>query len=210
VAVYFGQQAAFTSRTPTRAIPTQTVTPVPIPSPPPKKSNTAAIAGGAVGGVAALALVIGIIFFFLRKNKRNQSAQIIPMPAPVQPDVSSPQSPAPQYTSDAKYAVSRTGSATPMASPGLTSHSPAQSYSHSYSQSLPHTTPPPMQPIQPNHPTYHPAHAPAVPMEYYPPPDGSRPNLAHLSSSEMPTVRSPPSSSGIVQPWPARSNRAEE
>jgi hypothetical protein len=90
VGVYFGQQAQYSLRTPTRALPTQTATPRSTPVPPPgKKSNIGAIAGGTVGGFAALTLAIAIIFFYLRKRKRNQPAHAAPMPAPVNTDVSS-------------------------------------------------------------------------------------------------------------------------
>lgn len=178
---YFGQLAPFASRTPTRALPTQTAIPVIPVTPPGKKSNTGAIAGGVVGGVAALALAAGLIFFLLRKRKGNQPPQ--PTPAPTHTDYSSVQSPESNYATEAKFAVVNPTYTSPVRSPNLSSHSPVHSYAHS----PPYSTPPPAQPTQP---TYHPAHAPE-PTEYYPPPDGSRPNLAHLASSEMPTVRSP-------------------
>lgn len=39
-----------------------------------KKSNTGAIVGGAVGGVLGLALICVLIFFLMRRKKRNQTA----------------------------------------------------------------------------------------------------------------------------------------
>lgn len=63
------------TRTPTRSIPS-TATSTPTPSHH-SSSNAGAIAGGTVGGVVGLALLLGLVYFFLRRrrNKRNQSAQ---------------------------------------------------------------------------------------------------------------------------------------
>ncbi|ERF71595.1 hypothetical protein EPUS_00584 [Endocarpon pusillum Z07020] len=182
VATYFGQLAPNSSRTPTRAIPTQTAIPVVPVTPPSKKRNIGAIVGGAVGGVAVLAFAAGLIFFFLRRRRSNQQPQ--PTPVPTATDYSSVQSPISKYATESKFTVVDPNYTTPVLSPNLSSHSPVHSNAHSQ----PYSTPPPVQTTQP---MYHPAHAPE-PIEYYPPPDGSRPNLAHLGSSEMPTIRSPP------------------
>ncbi len=203
VGVYFGQQAAFVSRTPTRAIPTQTATVVPVPvNPGGKKSNIGAIVGGTVGGIAVLLLAIGLVFFCLKKRKRHQQAQVGSAPAPGQTNVAYPPSPTSGYASEAKFSVVGPASTTQVGSPNLSSHSPVHSYTHP----SPYTTPPP---VPSTSPTYHPAHAPA-PMEYYPPPDGSRPNLAYVGRHEMPAVKSPHQSTNIVQPWPKRSGRGDD
>lgn len=178
---YFAQLAPNSSRTPTRAIPTQTAIPVVPVTPPPKKRNIGAIVGGVVGGVAALALAAGLIFFFLRKRKRNE--QPPPTPAPIYTDYSSVQPPASNYATESKFTVVNPEYTSPGLSPNLSSHSPVHSNVHSPPYSTPTT-------VHTTQRTYHPAHDPE-PIEYYPPPDGTRPNLAHLGSSEMPTIRSP-------------------
>lgn len=178
MATYFGQLAPFASRTPTRVLPTQTVIPVPA-TPPSKKINIGAIVGGVLGGVAVLAA--GLIFFFLRKRKRNHQPQ--PTSTPTHTDYSSVQSPPSNFATKSKFTVVNPDYTSPVCSPNLSSHSPIHPYAHS----PPHSTPLPALHTQP---TYHPAHVPE-PMEHYPRPDGRRPNLAHLGSSEMPTVRSP-------------------
>ncbi|KAH7342668.1 hypothetical protein BKA65DRAFT_295561 [Rhexocercosporidium sp. MPI-PUGE-AT-0058] len=43
---------------------------------PPSSSNTGAIAGGVVGGVLGLALIAGLIFFFMRRRKRTAAAEL--------------------------------------------------------------------------------------------------------------------------------------
>jgi hypothetical protein len=180
VPVYFGQQASFGSRTPTRAIPTQTATinPVPTPvTPPAKRRSIGAIVGGTIGGTAALILPIGVAFFCLRKRKRNHHVHGDSIQAPAHTKASNLGSPTADYGSEATF-VAVGGH-----EPGSPVYSPAHSHTHSSSYPAPTKQ-------QVTAPMYHPAHAPS-PMEYYPPPDADRPNLFHLGSFEMPTVRSP-------------------
>ncbi len=194
VGVYFNQRASFTARTPTRAIPAQTAIPVPTRVPPPaQESNTGAIVGGVVGGIAALALAIGLILFFLRKRKRHQKVQEVTEPSHMHSELPASPSATSAYASEAKFSLLAPRASRPDHPADPTSHSPV----HSHDRSSPYTTPPPMQPTQP---AYHPAHAPE-PTEYYPPPDGNRPNIAQLSSYEMPTVKSPGSEPTVVRPW---------
>ncbi|KZM21117.1 hypothetical protein ST47_g7743 [Ascochyta rabiei] len=70
LSVYFGTTASAAPRTASKILPaaaTATST-----SQTKSKSNTGAIAGGVVGGVITLVAVIGIVFFCLRRRRRNK------------------------------------------------------------------------------------------------------------------------------------------
>ncbi|KIW89467.1 uncharacterized protein Z519_09623 [Cladophialophora bantiana CBS 173.52] len=158
LSVYFGEKAVFTSRTPTRALPTATATsPSPKPSPPSpsKKTNIGAIVGGAVAGTVALLLAIGIACLCVRRHKKaknnqpNPAAGATPVPGAAQPFP--PTSPRAQYVINEKHS-------TTVASPGSTSRvgSPSdQQHSSQYS------TPPPPPSQHPEYPSYYYAAAPA-------------------------------------------------
>jgi hypothetical protein len=193
VSVYFGEQASFTSRTPTRSIPTPTVSPTrpppPPPPPPPKPtpSHTGAIVGGVVGGVAFFILVFLLIWYCM-KRRRTQPNQV----------------PAAQSE---KYSVSSPGPPSTVGSPSLPGH---QVYPVYPRQSPPVGMPPP----QPEYPYYLPGYGPP-PMAYYPgyqfhpqpaypPVDNRPPEVARATSHEMPTVKSP-DVPDIIQPVPVRS-----
>jgi len=55
---------------PVGGAPTPSPSPSPAPEPESKKTNVGAIAGGVVGGVVGLALILGLIFFLLKRRKR--------------------------------------------------------------------------------------------------------------------------------------------
>ncbi|CAK7216023.1 hypothetical protein SCUCBS95973_002664 [Sporothrix curviconia] len=80
----------------TTPVPTTTIppgggssTPTPTPAPAKKSSNTGAIAGGVVGGVAGLALIGLAIFFILRRQRKN-SAMTPAAGAPGAPGAAAP------------------------------------------------------------------------------------------------------------------------
>jgi len=186
VSVYFGEQASFTSRTPTRFIPTPTVSPTPPPPPPPTPapSHTGAIVGGVIGGVAFLFFVFLLIWYCMRR-RRTQANQV----------------PAAQSE---KYSVSTPGPPSTVGSPSLPGQ---QEY---FRQLLPVEMPPP----QTGYPYYHPGYGPP-PMGYYPsyqfhpqpaypPVDNRPPDVARVTSHEMPTVKSP-DVPDIIKPMPVRS-----
>ena len=178
MSVYFGQKASFGSRTPTRAIPTQTATTTPPPmTPHAKRKNIGAIVGGTIGGLAAFTLLIGVAYFCLRKHKRKHRVpgDSIPATALTQTNVSKLGSPTTGYGSEATF----------VATVGHESRSPASSPVHSHTPSSSYPSPTKQQATPP---MFHPAHAPS-PMEYYPPPDSGRPQLFHPANFEMPTVR---------------------
>jgi hypothetical protein len=177
VSVYFNRTASFGSRTPTRAIPTQTADATRPAMPPAKGKNLGAIVGGTIGGLAALSLLIGVAFFCLRQHKRKHRAQADSIPATAQTNVSKLGSPTAGYGSEATF----------VAAVGHEPRSPASSPVHSHSPSSSYPSPTKQQATPP---MFHPAHAPS-PMEYYPPPDASRPNPFQPASFEMPTMRSP-------------------
>jgi len=139
-----------------------------------------------------LVVAIWALWFCLRRRKRNRQNEAPSAHAEV---ISAP-SPTHGYASEPKYSVvtSPHPSGT-VGSPDLSSYSPG----HSFTRPSPYTTPPP---VQSNYSSYHPAHAPQ-PMQYYPPPDASRPEGRQSQSHEMPTIRSP-EAANIVQPRPMR------
>jgi LPXTG-motif cell wall-anchored protein len=67
------QLSSTSSRASTSSSPTNTPTDTPLPQTSPT-SHTGAIAGGIVGGVCGVALVVGLVFFFVRRNKNRQSS----------------------------------------------------------------------------------------------------------------------------------------
>ncbi|KAK2734888.1 hypothetical protein FQN55_002457 [Onygenales sp. PD_40] len=93
------------SETPLPSEPTGTSQPTA--TPPPKKSNSGAIAGGVVGALAGIGIIAGIIFFLLRKQKKQQkhdrSFNVTPA-VPTAPGLysSSPSEPNYKQASDAK------------------------------------------------------------------------------------------------------------
>lgn len=73
-----------------------------------KKSNAGAIAGGVVGGVVGLALIAGLIFFLLRRNKKQKQAPSA-MYGPQGTVSEKPQGPTSQYTGDGSIMYSHGG-----------------------------------------------------------------------------------------------------
>lgn len=79
----FGGGAHSSSTTSTRSTASGTSgTSTPTPTPAAKKSNTGAIAGGVVGGVAGLALIALAVFFILRSQRKKNGIQGTPGAAP--------------------------------------------------------------------------------------------------------------------------------
>ncbi|OAP65479.1 hypothetical protein AYL99_01451 [Fonsecaea erecta] len=172
LSVYFGEKAVVSSRTPTRALPSATATPPPpTPTPthrPSKKTETGAIVGGTVGGVAALVLAIAIVWFCVRRYKKKKKAnQAGPATTPV-PGVAqafSPTSLQPQYVVE-KHS-------TTVGSPGSTTSrvgSPSDQL-HSSQYSTPPPPPPPTLMPHPDYPNYYyAATAPLPGQQQQPPP----------------------------------------
>ncbi|TEB26544.1 hypothetical protein FA13DRAFT_1019152 [Coprinellus micaceus] len=106
-----------------------------------KKSNAGAIAGGVVGGIVGLALIAGLIFFLLRRNKKQKQAPSAMYGS--QGTVSEkPQGPASQYTGDGSIMYSHGGIPAPQVyDPNNPATFPTGDGSMSYTQ-----TPPPGQP----------------------------------------------------------------
>lgn len=140
--VYFQQKANYAARTPTRVLPTTAQTG--------GKSNNGAIIGGAVAGVLAFLLLVGVtIFLWMRRRKRIRSADrpdmTQPHPAPpselsVRSSSIEPSQPSPSHPSThlpAYLEHKPTPSAITTTHPALVR--PLSSPVHSYS-----TTPPPM------------------------------------------------------------------
>lgn len=69
--VFFTRQASFSARSATRVIPTGTGTPSDNKS---GKTNVGAIAGGVVGGLAALIIILGLILLCLHRRKKALKA----------------------------------------------------------------------------------------------------------------------------------------
>jgi hypothetical protein len=213
VEVYFDSVASFTSRAPTRALPTQTVTPKPSPSPPHKsKTNIGAIAGGVAGGVLSLLLILLAWFCICRRSKRRQPSHPAPSSAKTEPSTSILTT---HYEIGDKPSILNSHTST---SRVTSSSNTSQPHSHQYSDSIqrspPYTTPPPIDPYHlhqyltpiqvpiPYYPppqersqqpqNHHPAHAP--PQPHFAPPETYRPGIERdrMGSYEMPAVRSPP------------------
>ncbi|KAJ8109048.1 hypothetical protein OPT61_g7738 [Boeremia exigua] len=84
--VYFQTSYTTVTRSATRPLPSSSSALVSPPSQPASKSNTGAIAGGVVGGVVALAGVIALAWFCLRRRrKQKQSTSPTTDVAPTQP-----------------------------------------------------------------------------------------------------------------------------
>ncbi|OAG07150.1 uncharacterized protein CC84DRAFT_1204726 [Paraphaeosphaeria sporulosa] len=73
LSVYFGRQATFSARSATRIVPSGTALPSETGSS--KKTNVGAIAGGVVGGLAALILILSLILFCLHRRKKSLKAK---------------------------------------------------------------------------------------------------------------------------------------
>ena len=209
--IYFQQQASFTARTATRALPTATTSPTPTPTPKKSSSNTGAIAGGVVGGVLGLALIAFVIWFCLRKRKQARSNReanttnshfggnnhVSQNPPSTGDGAGS------EYWSDPKFAV---------VSDSLAPHSHAgSSHPGSVGSPVPYYSaagsPPPMNPDG----TYgyvHPSQRGATTdMPYFPPPGENRHESDALRPAsnvqELPGVKSPVPSD-MYRPMPQR------
>ncbi|KAL9062554.1 MAG: hypothetical protein Q9157_008822 [Trypethelium eluteriae] len=71
LSVYFSRTPSFAARTATRPIPSSTGVGSGSSNSSSGSSNTGAIVGGVVGGIAGLALVIGFVWFCLRRRRRE-------------------------------------------------------------------------------------------------------------------------------------------
>lgn len=75
LSVYFQASYAAVSRSATRPLPSQSPTSSSQPERPVSRTNTGAIAGGVVGGVAVLAAIIALAWFCLRRRRNQKESQ---------------------------------------------------------------------------------------------------------------------------------------
>ncbi|KAF2840717.1 hypothetical protein M501DRAFT_1014715 [Patellaria atrata CBS 101060] len=71
--VYFSRIPSFSARSPTRTIPTSTASPTPTSRP--DKTNIGAIAGGTIGGIISLILLLTLLWLCIKRRKTKQSKQ---------------------------------------------------------------------------------------------------------------------------------------
>ncbi len=207
--VYFSASYPSSSRSATRPIPSASSTSSSLPSPPAsKKTNTGAIAGGVVGGVAVLAGVVFLAWFCLRRRRKQKQV------TPPATDVTQTQAPG-QHGAAEKYVATPTTVSYPSTYPSPHTNTPGYS---------PQTSPPP--PFWSEHGSPSPYYQSSPPMPqhawgshdmsiqyanqqpfYPPPPDPSQSPTKHayMDSAElppnevleMPEVRSPAPKKGF-------------
>ncbi|XPS77663.1 hypothetical protein M3J09_009690 [Ascochyta lentis] len=142
LAVYYTLKAPSVSRTATRILPSRTGSSSPQGS---NKSKVGAIAGGVVGGLAALIAILCLILFCLHRRKANKrkDGQPAELPAPVELGVTTPPQEMPAH-SMGKYMPLHQQQEHASPYSGITSlHSPHSMYvqQSSVSASPPHSTP---------------------------------------------------------------------
>lgn len=91
LSIYFNRVPTFGARAATRTVPTNTANPSSTGEA--KKTNVAAIAGGVVGGLAALIVILSLILFCLHRRKKalkNKEKDKTPTPPPAELAATSP------------------------------------------------------------------------------------------------------------------------
>jgi hypothetical protein len=155
--VYFGRQATFSARSATRVVPSGTAKPSETGHS--KKTNIGAIAGGVVGGLAGLILILALVLFCLHRRKKAAKAR----------DEKSHQGP----SSPPPVELAATSPVQEMASPGaakymsLRQHPDMNMHPHSRSHSDDYLHPNPISPYQaPQFPSTSPTSTAAYPSPY--------------------------------------------
>jgi hypothetical protein len=143
LATYYTLKPTFPARSPTRSIPS----PTGLPSGVSKPKNIAAIAGGVVGGLVALAAILCLLLFCLhRRKKAGNEADVVAPPPPPPAELGT--TPIPHEMSGAEDAASKYVHVHEQADrialhnyPGPHSHSPSQQGPPSYGHTPPYTSP---------------------------------------------------------------------
>ena len=156
-------------RTPTRVLPTSTITPSQAPA---KARHIGAIVGGTVGGAAVLLVVSGVAWLCLRKRKSSPSSTV-------------------GYNTDQKHSV--IGSPHPA---NIPPHNEPDSLRYPSPYSTPPPVPPESPYHHPAHgqppmPYYPPPGQPNYPASGQSPTSLYPPDAVRTQAHEMPTARSP-------------------
>ncbi|UPX17203.1 uncharacterized protein EKO05_0007572 [Ascochyta rabiei] len=143
LAVYYSLKAPSVSRTATRILPSRSGTSSPQGS---NKVKVGAIAGGIVGGLAALIAILSLILFCLHRRKKTEKrkdGQVFELPAPVELGVTTPAQEMPAYNMGKYIPLDQQQEHTSLYSGATLPHSPHSLYAQqsTTSASPPHSTP---------------------------------------------------------------------